>query len=293
MRNFRRLRVIIAVLVLTCVTLIVLTVREDSGGPLRGVGSAIFGPLERGASAVFSPIGGFFSDLGTWRDSVDRVKELEAENEKLKALVATSAEDRARVAELDALLKLSAAGQYRIVPAQVIAIGPTQDFAWTVTIDAGSRDGLGVDMTVVNGSGLVGRVVSVGEGTATVALMIDATTSLGGRIAQSQEIGIVSGTGTQYELQMQILDPLAPVDVGTAVVTFGSEGGRPYVPGVPIGVVTGVKGSPGQLARIAVVRPYVDMSTLDLVGVITEPPRVDPRDSVLQSAAPVPSPSAS
>jgi rod shape-determining protein MreC len=293
MRNLRRLRVIIAVLVLTCVTLIVLTVREDSGGPLRSVGSAIFGPLERGASAVFTPIGGFFSDLGTWRDSVDRVKELEAENEKLKALVVTSAEDRARVAELDALLKLSAAGQYRIVPAQVIAIGPTQDFAWTVTIDAGSRDGLGVDMTVVNGSGLVGRVVSVGEGTATVALMIDATTSLGGRIAQSQEIGIVSGTGTQYELQMQILDPLAPVDVGTAVVTFGSEGGRPYVPGVPIGVVTGVKGSPGQLARIAVVRPYVDMSTLDLVGVIAEPPRVDPRDSVLQSAAPVPSPSAS
>jgi len=293
MRNFRRLRVIIAVLVLTCVTLIVLTVREDSGGPLRGVGSAIFGPLERGASAVFSPIGGFFSDLGTWRDSVDRVKELEAENAKLKALVETSAEDRARVAELDALLKLAGAGQYRMVPAQVIAIGPTQDFAWTVTIDAGSRDGLDVDMTVVNGSGLVGRVVSVGEGTATVALMIDATTSLGGRIAQSQEIGIVSGTGTQYELQMQILDPLAPVDVGTAVVTFGSEGGRPYVPGVPIGVVTGVKGSPGQLARIAVVRPYVDMSTLDLVGVITEPPRVDPRDSVLPSAAPVPSPSAS
>jgi rod shape-determining protein MreC len=242
---------------------------------------------------VFTPIGGFLSDLGSWRDSVDRVKELEAENEKLKALVVTSAEDRARVAELDALLKLSAAGQYRMVPAQVIAIGPRQDFAWTVTIDAGSRDGLGVDMTVVNGSGLVGRVVSVGETTATVALLIDATTSLGGRIAQSQEIGIVSGTGAQYELQMQILDPLAPVDAGTAVVTFGSEGGRPYVPGVPIGVVTEVKGSPGQLARIAVLRPYVDMSTLDLVGVITEPPRVDPRDAVLPSATPVPSPSPS
>ncbi|MCX6421169.1 MAG: rod shape-determining protein MreC [Actinobacteria bacterium] len=293
MKDFRRLRVIIGVLILTCATLIVLTVREDSGGPLRSVGNAIFGPLERGASAVFTPIGGFFSDLGSWRDSVDRVKELEAENEKLKALVVTSAEDRARVAELDALLKLSAAGQYRMVPAQVIAIGPRQDFAWTVTIDAGSRDGLGVDMTVVNGSGLVGRVVSVGETTATVALLIDATTSLGGRIAQSQEIGIVSGTGAQYELQMQILDPLAPVDAGTAVVTFGSEGGRPYVPGVPIGVVTEVKGSPGQLARIAVLRPYVDMSTLDLVGVITEPPRVDPRDAVLPSATPVPSPSAS
>jgi len=293
MRNLRRLRVIIAVLLLTCVTLIVLTVREESGGPLRTVGSAIFGPLERGASAVFTPIGGFFSDLGTWRDSVDRVKELEAENEKLKALVVTSAEDRARVAELDALLKLAGAGQYRTVPAQVIAIGPKQDFAWTVTIDAGSRDGIGVDMTVVNGSGLVGRVVSVGEGTATVALLIDATTSLGGRIAQSQEIGIVSGTGAQYELQMQILDPLAPVDAGTAVVTFGSEGGRPYVPGVPIGVVTEVKGSPGQLARIAIVLPYVNMSTLDLVGVITEPPRVDPRDSVLPSPAPAPAPSPS
>ena len=40
----------------------------------------------------------------------------------------------------------------------MIAVGAAQGFDWTVEIDAGSRDGLTTDMTVINGQGLVGRV---------------------------------------------------------------------------------------------------------------------------------------
>jgi rod shape-determining protein MreC len=35
------------------------------------------------------------------------------------------------------------------------------------------------------------------------------------------------------------------------------------------------------LARVATVRPFVDVSQLSVVGVIIRPPRDDPRDSVL------------
>ena len=52
----------------------------------------------------------------------------------------------------------------------------------------------------------------------------------GGRIAGTQEIGIVSGTGRQDELEFQLLDPMADVRVGDALVTFGSKGGRPFAP---------------------------------------------------------------
>lgn len=78
------------------------------------------------------------------------------------------------------LLRVAGAGRYRTLPAQVIAVGPAQGFAWTVTIDAGELDGLEVDMTVINGAGLVGRVVEVGPRTATVVLLVDATTSVWG-----------------------------------------------------------------------------------------------------------------
>jgi len=48
-----------------------------------------------------------------------------------------------------------------------------------------------------------------------------------------------------------------------------------------VGVVRSVQGSPGSQTRTAVVEPYVDFTALDLVGVVVEPPRTDPRDGVL------------
>jgi rod shape-determining protein MreC len=59
---------------------------------------------------------------------------------------------------------------------------------------------------------------------------------------------------------------------------------------VPVGVVTSVQGSPGSLTRTASVDPYVDFTSLDLVAVVVQPPRHNPRDSVLP---PRPSPSSS
>jgi rod shape-determining protein MreC len=163
----------------------------------------------------------------------------------------------------------------------VISVGPAQDYAWTVTIDAGSLDGIEREMTVINGQGLVGRVLKVNQTTATVALLIDASSAVGGRVATTEEIGIVAGTGRQDSLDFQLLDPLAELVIGDSLVTFGSSGGRPYAPGIPIGEVTDITGTAGQLTRVATVRPFVDVSQLSVVGVIVRPPREDPRDSVL------------
>ena len=189
--------------------------------------------------------------------------------------------DRARARALDELLRVSSAGRYRITPAEVISVGPAQDFAWTVGIDAGSLDGIEKDMTVINGDGLVGRVLKVNPTTSTVVLLVDVSSAVGGRVATTEEIGIVSGTGRQDSMEFQLLDPLAELVIGDALVTFGSRGGRPYAPGIPIGDVVDITGSAGQLARVATVRPFVDVSQLSVVGVIIRPPRDDPRDSVL------------
>jgi rod shape-determining protein MreC len=127
-------------------------------------------------------------------------------------------------------------------------------------------------------------------------LIVDASSAVGGRVATTEEIGIVAGTGRQDSLEFQLLDPMADVRVGDALVTFGSKGGRPYAPGVPIGEVVDVSGAAGQLTRVATVRPFADVSQLSIVGVVTKPPREDPRDSVLPrsdslpTAAPSPAP---
>lgn len=292
MRDTRRTRLVLGLLLLAALTFVVLDLRAGEGGPLQPIRSAaatVFGPLERAAATVFGPVVGFFGDIGSLGDKDAQIEQLRRENEQLRADANTYAADKARADQLDALLRVAGAGQYRTVPAQVIAVGPAQGFAWTVTIDAGEQDGIAPEMTVINGDGLVGRVVTVGPDTATVVLLVDTTTSIGARIAGSQEIGILSGTGRQDVMELQLLDPLAPVEPGDRLVTFGSRGGRPYAPGIPIGEITEVAGTPGQLTRVATVRPFVNVSALDLVGVVTEPPRTDPRDSVLP---PVPTPSA-
>jgi rod shape-determining protein MreC len=279
----RRTRILLAVLVVASLTFIILDLRGGQGplSGVRGVASNALGGLERVAATVFSPItgaGNWWSDM---RDQADQIDALQTENDALNSELQTLKNDKARADALDGLLRVSSVGGYRFVPAEVIAVGPTQDFSWTVTIDAGRNDGIENDMTVINGEGLVGRVLKTTANTSTVVLIVDASSAVGGRIATTEEIGIVSGTGRQDALEFQLLDPMAEVRVGDALVTFGSKGGRPYAPGLPIGEVTEVSGAPGQLTRVATVRPYADVSQLSVVGVVTKPPRTDPRDSVL------------
>lgn len=290
----RRTRIVLAVLVVTALTFIILDLRGGEG-PLTGVrnlAANALGGMERVAATVFSPITNGNAWWSTMRDQANQIENLTKENSRLRGESETFANDRARVAALDGLLRVANVGQYRFVPAEVIAVGPAQDFSWTITIDAGKNDGIEQDMTVINGDGLVGRILKTTANTSTVVLIVDASSAVGGRVAGSEEIGIVSGTGRQDSLEFQLLDPLADLRVGDALVTFGSKGGRPFAPGLPIGEVVDVSGTPGQLTRVATVRPYINVSTLSVVGVVTRPPRVDPRDSILPKSATInPSPS--
>lgn len=279
----QRARIAIAVLVVVAMTAIILDLRGGQGpfATIKGGAGAVIAGAERVGATLSAPFLGVRDWWGTWGDQRARLAELEAENERLASVVRRSENDRNRAEALDGLLRVAGAGRYEIVPAEVIAIGPAQQLAWTVTIDAGTDDGIEQDMSVINGDGLVGRVQSVRGNSATVVLIVDRTVSVGARVAGTGEVGILSGTGDQHELTFQVLDPLAPMSAGDALVTFGSKGGRPFAPGIPIGEVTAVSGTAGQLTRVASIRPFADMSRLSIVGVVVRPPRTDPRDSVL------------
>ena len=288
----RRTRIIVAVLLVSALTVTILDLRGGRGpfASLRTALSSVLSVGQRGVAIVVDPVLSVVDFWGTWAGQRESIARLQADNARLHDLVRRSADDRARADALDAMLRVAGVGRYRVIPAEVIAIGPKQDFAWTVTIDAGRADGIEANMTVINGDGLVGRVLEATRGSATVVLLTDASASVGARVAGSEEIGIVSGTGRQDSLELQLLDPLAPVNRGEALVTFGSKAGRPYAPGIPIGEVVDVTGTAGQLARVATVRPFVNVSALTVVGVVVRPPRVDPRDSVLPSAPAAPLP---
>jgi rod shape-determining protein MreC len=152
----------------------------------------------------------------------------------------------------------------------VVAIGSRQSQSFTVTIDAGSRAGVGPDMTVVNNDGLVGRVLRVTRNTATVLLVIDPDSTVGGRVGSSMEIGFVTGSGSldqESGLDLRLVDDASVPARDDTVVTWGSATG-PYAPGVPIGTITEVYSSLREASQRAVVKPFVDFSALDVVGVM-------------------------
>ncbi|WP_103502543.1 rod shape-determining protein MreC [Streptomyces sp. SM14] len=283
MRDTKESRLLLVLLVVIAFALITMDVRSGDQSPLDGpreVAASVFGPVEAGVARAVDPVG---NAIGAVRDSGrrhDRISELERENAELRQELGSSEHRDSRIRQLDEMLGTAGAGQYRVVGAQVIAIGPAQGFSWTITIDAGRDDGLERDMTVLNGDGLVGRVTTVGPGTATVLLASDPNFTVGTRMEGTDELGFANGRGDD-SLDVQLLNHRAKVKAGDRLVTFGSADGKPFVPGVPVGEVTSVEAASGDLTRTVRIRPYVAFTQLDLVGVVVEPPRDNPRDSVL------------
>ncbi|GAA4016440.1 rod shape-determining protein MreC [Streptomyces sp. NBC_01352] len=291
MRDTRESRLLLVLLVAVAFALITVDIRGGEDSPVDGARQAaatVFGPIENGVSAAVDPVGNAVSAIRDSGERHDRLAELEKENAALEARLGSDDRNRSRLAQLDKMLKLSGAGQYGIKGAQVIAIGAAQGFSWTITIDVGANDGITRDMTVLNGDGLVGRVTTVGPNTATVLLASDPDFTVGTRMEAGDELGFASGQGDR-PLRVELLNGKAEVKTGDRLVTFGSQADKPFVPGVPVGVVSRVDPSAGDLTRTLYVTPYVSFTKLDIVGVVVQAPKKDPRDTVLP-AKPKPTP---
>lgn len=293
MRDTRESRLLLVLLIAIAFALITVDIRGGQDSPVDGARQAaatVFGPVENGVSAAVDPLGNAIAAVRDSDGRHSRISELERENAALKAKLGSDDRNRSRVRQLDQMLKKAGAGQYGIKGAEVIAIGAAQGFSWTVTIDAGANDGLQRDMTVLNGDGLVGRITTVGPGTATVLLANDPDFTVGTRLEKSDELGFATGRGDR-DLAVQMLNGKAKVKKGDRMVTFGSQADKPFVPGVPLGEVVKVDPSGGDLTRTVHVKPYVGFTKLDIVGVVVQAPRTDPRDKVLpEPVKPKPTP---
>jgi rod shape-determining protein MreC len=284
--------VVLGVLLVLALVLITFDYRDGSSGPMRGLrqaGGAVFGTVERVVSAATGPLIGVFG--GSHSGGSSQVTALQQQVIRLREQLSQAQLNRAQYGQLTRLLQLSGRGGYRIVAATVIAIA--QGYGQAVTLDAGSADGIKQGDTVLDGQGLVGTVTAVNAQTCTVLLATDATSVVGVTLANSGQIGWVTGPGKTSGsrlLKLQVLDAGAVLKPGQQLVTSASVHDRPYVPGVPVGVISKVENRAGSLTALALVRPYVDFSSLGVVGIVVVPPSHNPRFSVLPPAPPKPKP---
>jgi rod shape-determining protein MreC len=245
-------------------------------------------PVQKAGSWAISPLRNFLSDVTSLGRTRNKIEKLQAENDKLRLSLQNRRDADALLEQLQGVLDLAGTAGYKVVGAKVISQGSTTSFTQSITIDVGSNSGVRSNMTVLSGYGLVGVVKYVYPNSALVQLASDPAFRIGVRIAGSQQIGILSGQGTRRGV-LQLLDNRSSIKKGDALLARGSQGGRPFVPGAPIGTVTNVDNSPGAVTQTADVKFYTNFSTLGVVAVVVSGEGADPRDALVPPK-PIPTP---
>mgnify|MGYP003334750451 FL=1 len=280
-RGSSRGRLLLVSLLVSSLFLITLDLRGVSVvSGLRNVTQTLLSPIQSFTTTLFRPIGNFVSDVAHLGRTRSQINSLKNENEKLKSELIAAHDAEGKYTQIKNVLDLAAKAQWKVVTARVIAHGGTSTFSQTITIDAGSKSGITRDMSVVAGAGLVGVVKSVTSNSAVVLLMSDPAFRLGVRIAGSQVMGVLSGTGGK-NYALQLLDATEDVNLGDQLIARGSDGDKPFVPGVPVGTVTWVDNATGQLTKHANVDGFVKLTSIGIVSVIISTSAVDPRDSLI------------
>lgn len=288
-RGTNRARLLLVSLLVTSLLLITLDLRgANVVTSIRSASQTILAPFQSAGSAILSPIGNFFSDLFNLGNTRERIEELEKANEELKSQVILNEKLSAELAQLKGVLDLAGKARFKSVSARVISKGGTSTFSETIVLDQGSRAGIRPDMTVISQAGLVGVVRSTSANTSVVLLMNDPSFRIGVRVAGSQDMGVLTGQGRNiYSLQM--LSASADISVGDVLLSRGSSGDTPFVPGVPVGKIIFVDNAAGQLTKQARVEAFVDLNSLAVVSVVLDSKGSNPGDSLVP-AAPRPAP---
>jgi rod shape-determining protein MreC len=245
-------------------------------------------PLQSTSSKVSGATSGFFQQIWNFRSTA-------AENVQLKERLAKAESDlhAARQAEaenerLRSLLDLKEKNEIESVPARVIARDPSVWFN-TITINRGTSSGVAVNMPVITGGGIVGRVITVSPWASQVMLITDEKAGAGavvGQLGQSGALGSVRGRADLgvSVIEMRYVSGLEQVDVGDYVMTTGQDG--IYPPGLNIGKVVDVKKGTATQAHQILIQPGAQLDHLEDVAVLLyhPPQRPAPQPSVVPNS---------
>jgi rod shape-determining protein MreC len=268
-------RIVVGGLVLLSFVLITISFRSSALDGVQGRAAGALRPFEVGADRVARP----FRDAFGWgRGLVDAKSEnakLKAENQRLlRQLVQTES----AVAE-NAYLKRQL--DYRAAPSEAdfnrvnteVLTNPQSELDQSITIAAGSRDGVAVGDVVRTPRGLVGVVDRVSPSVARVTLLTDSTSNVNAAdVAHPTSVGIVRRGGGGDTLIFDHVQKQNFVGVGDMVITAGSlgPGALPsmFPRGIPVGTVMNESDNDINPFHSIQLQPFVDFSSIQSVTVL-------------------------
>ena len=261
------------VLTIICIVLIVVSFNTDVlSKPISTVGGFLVTPLQSGISKA----GSYLFDR---QENLKTIEELNKENARLKQQLDELTieniklqQDRYELTSLRSLYELdSQYDDYEKIGARIIA-KDSGNWFHSFVIDKGEEDGILVDMNVMAGSGLVGRVTDIGPHWAKVLSIIDDSSNTSGMILSTSDNLIVSGDLQLYEDGVipfeKLVDSADRVVEGDKIVT--SNVSDKYLPGILIGYIATINKDSNNLTKSGLVTPAVDFEHLEEVLVINK-----------------------
>ncbi len=261
------------ILTILCTVLMLVTFGNDSfDKPLNTVVGYVIVPLQQGIGKV----GLWLADRS---DELEQIRTVLNENTRLKEEIAALTEENTLLQqdkyELNKLRELFDLNEqyssYNKVGARIIGRDSGNWYSGFV-IDKGENDGLAVDMNVIAGGGLVGRITSVGPNWSKVTSIISDNSHVSAMTLSSEDNMTVSGDlklmaegGIAFS---RLMDTQNKVREGDKIVT--SNISDKYLPNILIGYVSSIEKDANNLTKSGLLVPAVDFEHLGEVLVITD-----------------------
>ncbi|SDB30522.1 MULTISPECIES: rod shape-determining protein MreC [unclassified Butyrivibrio] len=261
------------ILTILCVGLIIITFNTNvfNRSVNSFAGTAVI-PFQKGITTV-----------GVWMkstaDNLESIRALQKENQDLKSQIEQLTienthleQDKYELIKLRELYELDAQySDYKKIGARIIA-KDAGNWYHSFVIDKGSDVGVEVDMNVIAGGGLVGRVTDVGPDWAKVQTIIADNSSVSCTVLSASENLIATGDLELYnEGQIafsKLVDEADKVSVGDKVVT--SNISDKYLPGVLVGYISTIEEDSNNLTKSGKITPVVQFEYMNEVLVVME-----------------------
>lgn len=264
---------LLLILTILCTLLMLITFGTDVfNRPLNTVVGYVVVPFQQGIAKV----GGWLSSRS---EELVQIRTLLDENARLKEEIARLTEentllqqDKYELNNLRALMDLSEQyGEYNKVGARIISRDSGNWYS-TFIIDKGSDSGFAVDMNVIAGGGLVGRITSVGPNWTRVTSIISDNNNVSGMTLSTEDNLMVTGDlrlmSENCITFSQLVDSQNLVAEGDKVVT--SNISDKFLPNILIGYISAINKDSNNLTKSGLITPAVDFEHLEEVLVITD-----------------------
>lgn len=264
-------KVIVAVLAVLLAGVITAAATYNSASPVSSVFGTIFEPIHHLTARIsegFHSFNGSFISAGTYRSENE---ELKKQVEQYQNELADYEEMKRQNEQYEQLLQVKEQHPDQKYETAIVIGRDTSDPFGGFTVNAGSTSGISVNDPVISGSYLVGIVTDVYPTYCKVRTILDPKISVSAYEIRTREEGYVSGTS---QLAASGMCRLANLTSTTAV----SPGGVVYTSGVGglfprdliVGTVTEIRNSESNISSYAVIKPGIDLLSLQDVTVITE-----------------------